>query len=77
MLCFFLAPTSIAHAAPSCGQGEDVVEVDVTIYEDGTILETEDDAVQAYGDTSRELSNGTLQLRSNNCNYVRVSYVKR
>ncbi|WP_239645983.1 hypothetical protein [Nocardiopsis valliformis] len=74
---FALAPTSMAHAAPSYSQGEDVVEVDVTIYEDGTILETEDDAIQTYADTSTELSNGTLQLRSNNCNYVRVSYVKR
>ncbi|MEU4783205.1 hypothetical protein AB0F97_01250 [Nocardiopsis alba] len=53
------------------------MEVEITVYDDGRIVETGSDLDRMAGDTSTRLSNGTLSLRSNNCNYVRVSYVKR
>lgn len=73
LVALLLPMSNVAHAEE---EGQEV-EVEITVYDDGRIVETGSDLDRMAGDTSTRLSNGTLSLRSNNCNYVRVSYVKR
>ncbi|TQN30216.1 hypothetical protein FHX37_0077 [Haloactinospora alba] len=60
--------------ANAAAENTNTRSVEVTIYEDGTIVPA--DEPQPLGDSETELSNGLLEIQATNCTYVRISYNK-